>query len=191
MAYKFNDESKAVKEFGDYLPFGVHKVQLMLAEAGETDAGKPFIEINFATEDGIEDKARVWFVSDANANISFNTLRQMLVHNTPEGHKDKARDAVDAVKDIDELATLLNEKMMAGEFWVTKYYDPSRTYTNQAGDTKKSINTNMYGYEPKARPDLMPGKADENGEPVVDENVAKTFPGAKPADASDGIPSKW
>lgn len=192
MSYDFNDESKAVKEFGDYLGFGVHKVKLMLATAGETDAGKPFIEVDFVTDDGLEDKARVWFVSDANANISFNTLRQMLVHNTEEAHKDKARDAVDAVKDIDELATLLNEKMMGGEFWVTKYYDPSRTYQNQSGATKRSINTNMYGYEPKPRPDLMPKPADENGDPV-DSKVTDAFPGAEKADtdAAGGIPSKW
>ena len=191
MSYDFNDESKVVKEFGDYLGFGVHKVQLMLAETGETDAGKPFIEINFTTADGIEDKARVWFVSEANANISFNTLRQMLVHNTKEADKDKAREAVDKVKDIDELATLLNEKMMAGEFWVTKYYDPSRTYENQSGATKRSINTNMYGYEPKPHPELMPKPADENGDAL--ENVNKVMPGSEEvkADGAGGIPSKW
>lgn len=186
MAFDFNDESKAVKEYGDYLGFGVHKVTFVLAEASETDAGKPFIEVNFQTADGIEDKARVWFVSDANANISFNTLRQIVVHNAKEADKDKARDAVDGIANTDDLAALMNEKIMGGELWVTKYYDPSRTYQNKSGAVKRSINTNIYGYEPKLRPDLMP-KQDREQSGLLDGAEA-VKPGSA---AAAGIPKDW
>lgn len=190
MAYDFTEDSKAVKEFGDRVPFGVSKVAILLATADETDAGKPFIEIDFQTAEGVEDKARVWFVSDANANISFNTLRQIIVHNAKDSEKDKARDAVDSIANTDDLAALINDKLIGGEMWVTKYYDPKRTYQDKSGNTKKSINTNMYGYEPKLRPDLMPQGQNEQ---VPGSAVENAFPGAERAsgDAASGIPKGW
>lgn len=155
MAHEFNAEEKEVKEFADRIGFGVHKVQLVSADAGTTTDDKDFIELNIISEDGIEDSARLWFTGGA-SNISFNTLRQILVHSVKdEAKKAVVRDAVDAAKDTDELVTYLN-KAAGCELWLTKYYDPKRTYQNAQGQTRKSINTNVYGYEPKLKPELMP-----------------------------------
>jgi hypothetical protein len=156
MAHEFNSEDKEVKEFSERIGFGVNKVQATGFEAGTTDDGKDYIDTGVVTEDGIEETVRSWFTGGA-SNISFNTFRQIAVHNAKtEEAKAAAREAVDAVKDTDELAALLNTNVSGGELWLTKYLDPKRTYQNSAGQTRPSINTNIMGYEPKLKPELMP-----------------------------------
>jgi hypothetical protein len=184
MGYQFNDEDKEVREFAETLPFGVNKVNLLLAEAGQTEAGKDYIELNFVSEQGIEDKARVWFVGKA-SNISFNTLLALAIHNqSTDKAKEEMRQAFESLADSEELCNLLNEKCMNGEFWVTKYYDPERTYQNNQGQTRRSINKNIYGYEPKLKPELMPRPANADGTPADNQ----TTPGN---DAATNIPKSW
>lgn len=186
MAHKFDDEEKTVKEFTDKLSFGVHKVQLVTVEQGETDAGKDFIELTVATADGLEDTARVWFVGGA-SNISFNTLRQIAVHNAKtDTAKEKARQAVDTVADSAALADLLTENCLGGELWITKYYDPKRTYQAADGSTRKSINKNVYGYEPRLNEALMPRDGQQ-------EELNATFPEGEKAtgNAAANIPDSW
>lgn len=187
MAYSFNDDDKAEREFKERVPFGISVVQLLGVTAGETDAGKDFIEVAFTTADGIEDVARVWFVGKA-APISFNTLRSIVVHSAKtDSDKEAARLAVESCADNDELANLMNAKCIGAELWVTKYYDPTRTYQGGDGVERRSINTNIYGYEPKLRPDLMPQADQEKDE------LNKTFPGSESAsaEATAAIPNDW
>lgn len=193
MAHKFDKDDKQVKEFSESIPFGVHKVKFTGAIADATEAGKEFVEIGVESEDGIEDSARLWFVGGA-VNISFNTIRQIAVHNVSDDKKDKARDAIDDTADTAELAETLNKIMgTGGELWFTKFYDPSRTYQNQSGETKRSVNRNVYGYEPKPRPDLMPDSP--KPDTIVDPDSVEDFPidGATPAskEATDNIPDDW
>lgn len=189
MAFNFDDETKEVKEFTESIPFGVSTVQLVLAETGATEAGKEFIELRVTTPDGLEDTARVWFVGGA-ANISFNTLRQIAVHQgkTPD-EKAEIQAAVDSVQDSDNLCEVLNQHI-GGELWFTKYYDPSRTYEAQDDSTRRSVNKNIYGYEPKLKPELMPKP--QNGDPAKNE-LNKTFPGNEDISKNAGgtVPDKW
>jgi hypothetical protein len=189
---KFTDENKEVKEFNDsnWLGFGVHHVQIATIGLDKTeDGGKEFIEIGVVGENGEEDTARVWFTTDAAINYSFNVLRQIYVHNAPEAKKDAARDAMDRIMSTEELVDELQAKLLGGNCWFTKYPDPSRTYVNAAGETKPSINKNVYGYEPKPRPDLLPKDTEE----LTKDNLAQHFPGSEPAtgDAAKDIPEKW
>lgn len=188
---KLNDETKAVKEFnsGNWFGFGVHKVKIGLIELRETDDGKEFVEFTLLGDNDEEDTARMWLTSDKAVNFSFNVCRQIYVHNAPEAAKDAARDTMDAVKDTKELVEKLNEKLIGGECWFTKYLDPTRTYEAADGTTKQSVNKNVYGYEPKLRADLMPKDVQASGNTAVD----KTFPGAEKAsgDAASGIPKNW
>lgn len=186
MAYNFSDEDKAAtSDFQDRIPFGVHEVQFVGASAGETEANKDYIDVTVADASGVEERVRVWFTGGASP-YSFQTLRQIAVHTAKtDDAKEKARMAVENTKNTDELANLLNKNCVGGSLWFTKYYDPSRTYDSN-GQTRRSINTNVYGYEPKPKPELMPSDA---------ENVQKTFPGAKPddAEAAGSVPpdSAW
>lgn len=185
MAHEFNAEEKEVKQFADRIGVGVHKVQLVSAEAGITADGKDFIELNIISEDGIEESVRLWFTGGA-SNISFNTLRQILVHSVKDDEKKAVvRDAVDAVGNTDELVTYLN-KAAGCELWLTKYYDPKRTYQNSQGQTRRSINTNVYGYEPKLKPELMPKPAAPGSGPVDlgALGVGTEVPFSSPTDAA-------
>lgn len=171
MSYKFDDGDKEVREFTESMSFGVHTVQLVGAVPSQTEAGKDFIEMTVVNSDGVEDTARCWFTGGA-SNISFNTLRQIAVHIAEDDKaKQEARDAVDAVASSDELADYLNEKCNGGQLWFSKYYDPERTYQAQDGTMRRSVNKNVYGYEPKLKPELMPSN-DKDA-------VSKVFPGSK------------
>ena len=190
---KFSDEDKKQSKFSDsnWLPFGVSKVKIGMIELGGTeDDEKEYVEVTVFGDNSEEDSARVWFTTPAAINYSINTLRDIYVHNAPQDKKQAARDTIDEVADSAELVEKLNERLIGGECWFTKYYDETRTYTNQAGDTKRSVNKNIYGYEPKLKPQLMP-KSDEAEVTNQDlENVSKVMPGAK-NEPSDGIPNKW
>lgn len=188
MAYKFQTGDKDVAERKEYLPFGINKARFVGATASETEAGKDYIEIAVATEAGIEDSARVWFVGKA-APYSFQTVQQIIVHSVKsDSDKEKARQAVEACNDSDELADLLNKKCVGAEVWVTKYYDPSRTYTNANGELKKSVNTNIYGYAPKLKPELMPQETDNTVAGAVKQANAVA---AEALSGSANIPSEW
>lgn len=189
---KLSKDDKEVKEFQQGIPFGVSTVQFTGAVADKTEADKDFIEVGVVDKNGVEDSARLWFVGGA-VNISFNTIRQICVHNAKPENKDKARDAVDAAEDTEALASLMNEIVgNGGELWFTKYYDPKRTYQAQNGETKRSVNKNVYGYEPNERPDLMPNgqSADDRDEEKVEDFPVK---GAKPASDKEksNIPKDW
>lgn len=188
---KFNEDTKQVKEFADsnWFGFGVHKVQIAEIGLGHTDDDKEFVEIGVVGENGEEDTARVWFTTDKAANYSFNVLRQIYVHNAPEDKKDAARDAMDGVKDTEDLVDKLQEKLLGGECWFTKYPDPQRTYQGTDGQTRPSINKNVYGYEPKLRPELLP----KDQQPLNKKALDDMFPGNEKADgdATAGIPKSW
>lgn len=195
MSHEFSQEEKEVQEFSDRIGFGVTKVKLIGCEAGTTEDGKDFIETVITTDDGIEEKVRSWFTGGA-SKISFNMFRQVAVHQAKTDEtKQAARDAVDAVKNTEELAALMTEKCFGGELWFTKYYDADRTYENTAGQRRRSINTNILGYEPKLKPELMPKgsdgitdldrKTDDNAVPFESAGDAPGSKAAAPAVPAD------
>lgn len=190
---KFSNEHKEVTEFNDkYFNFGIHKVQISAVELGGTGEGeKEYIEITVVdpSDAEITDTARVWFTSDKATNYSFNVLRQIFIHNTPEAKRDEARDLFDKLSGTEELAKIV-ETLIGKECWFTKYYDPERTYTAQDGSQKRSVNKNIMGYEPKPKPELMPAPKSDT------DKVKDAFPGAEevpfesPGDAAGSIPAK-
>lgn len=190
MSYNFSDEDKVETntEFTDRLPFGVNDVQLVGATSGQTEAGKDYIELTVTNKDGIEESARVWFTGGA-SQYSFNTVKQIVVHNAKtDADKEKARAAVENCTNTDEMADLLNSKTVGGQLWVTKYYDPNRTYQNASGQTRRSINTNIVGYEPKEKPELLNLK--QIGEDTV-HPVGDTPLGGEDVTGKVEVPGEW
>lgn len=175
---KLTDENKAVKEYTgqNYFGYGVHKVAIGEVSLAFTDNEKEYIEITVIGENEEEDSSRVWFTSDKSANFSFNILRQIYIHNASEENKDKARDAVDALEDTKGLLKLM-QNCIGGECWFTKYPDPTQSYINAKGETKQSINKNVYGYAPKLRTDLLPtdAKTTMDVTDVQDANIPKDW----------------
>jgi hypothetical protein len=180
MAHKFSDEAKEFEGGGNWFGFGVHEVTIGEITEGQTDGGTDYIEFTVLGDDGEEDTARVWLTEKAE-KYSFNTLRSIYVHCAPEEAKDKARDSFDKAPDSTKVVEMMNDKCVGKKCWFTKYPDPTRTYQNSAGETKQSINKNIYGYEPKPRNDLLPKQdtvADVTGDETQDDIAA-------------GIPSQW
>lgn len=179
MAYEFTDEDKAATDdFQERIAFGVSEVTLVGATSGQTEGGKDYLEITVADASGTEDNARLWFTGGASP-YSFQAVRQIVVHTAAEADKEKARLAVEECANTDDMSDLLNKKCAGKQLWFTKFYSPDRTYTNSNGETRRSIDNRVYGYAPKARPELMPSDTDA---------VQSTFPGAT-AEASDSIPA--
>ena len=163
MSYNFTDEDRetANQDRTERMPFGINVVKLVGATANENKDGKEFLEVTVANAAGLEDTAKFWFTGGASP-YSLQKVQQIVVHSAKtDSAKEQAREAVQAIKDLDALASMLNSKCVGAEAWLTKYYDPSRTYQNQNGDTKRSINTELTGYEPVLKPELMPAPADE------------------------------
>lgn len=182
MAYEFTDEDKAAtSDFQDRIPFGVSEVVLVGATAGETEAGKDYLELTVADKNGVEDSARVWFTGGASP-YSFQTIRQIVVHTAAEADKEKARMAVENTTNTDDMADLLNSKCEGKQLWFTKFYSPDRTYERE-GVTYRSIDSRVYGYAPKDHPELMPDNttATTSSDPLA---------GAT-AEPSENIPSDW
>lgn len=179
----FTNEHKEEREFGNFFPFGVHKVKIIGFYLDKTEGGKEFLEVGFTNEEGtIEDKARVWFSTDKAVNYSFNILKGIFVHNAPEAKKDQARKLFDAVENTEKLAELLTSKLIGKEMWFTKYPDPERTYTGGDGRTYQSINKNIYGYPIELNQSLMPAPKETAG-----EAAGKVF---SKADEAEDVPFK-
>lgn len=185
---KFTDDTKQDNFNNQYFDYGVHRVLLGQFELGGTEPGeKEYIEITVMDPDDgeITDTARVWFTTEKAANYSFNVLRQLYVHNAPANAKDKARDTFDAIPDTKKAVELLNEKLIGKEAWFSKYPSPTRTYEAADGTIKKSIDKNVYGYEPKPRPELLPQSL--RGDDVVADMGGEEATG----DAAANVPKDW
>lgn len=149
---KFTDEHKEELK-NNYFEEGVHKVKIQAVTLGKTSAPdfKEYMQFDVVGEEGQEDQARIWFTTDKAINYSFNIVRGIFVHNAPESKKESARKAVDAITDTQELEKAA-QSLLGKEAWFSVYKNPNRLYTAKDGTQKPSIDRNITGYEPKARP---------------------------------------
>lgn len=147
---KFTSEHKEELK-NNYFEEGTHKVKISAAVLGETQDGKEYMEFTVVDDSGEkEDTARVWFNSDKAIQYSFNIIKAIFVHNAPEKKKQEIRDFVDNLEDTPALAKAC-QALLGKECWFQVSRDPNRTYVAGDGQTKPSINKNVYGYEPKPR----------------------------------------
>lgn len=143
---QFNDETK--KEFGAYFSEGVHKVKITAVIGGTTEAGKEYFEFTLKGDGGEEGTARLWWTEKA-MQRSFDTVKKIFVHNTPDDKKDAIRAEVDKCNDTDSLLKLA-QALKGKEAW----YQVERTettYVAPSGEVKNSYNRNIYGWEPKPK----------------------------------------
>lgn len=178
----FNDDDK--KEIAQgaagFYEEGVYPVQIVDVTGGETDKGSEFFEFEVVGAEGQEGKVRIYFTEKAKP-YSFNTVRNIFVHNTVEKNRDKVREQVDACKNTDELLKLC-EALRGKDCWVLVQYTGD-TYTNpSSGKSYKNVNRNLYGYEPKFTPTpeaktVSSVKQDVGGgEEITTDNVNEVFP---------------
>lgn len=166
----FNDEHK--QEQGQYFGEGIHKVTIVAVDGGTNDNGKEYIEFTVEGENGEEGNARMWFTSDKAIRFTFNSIRNIFVHNALKGKEEAAREMVNKVKNSEELIDLCNKALIGKEAWyVVEKSD--YTYTNAAGEEKQGYNRNLYGYEPK---------------PKAKTAVEETFPGAEEVADGEEVP---
>lgn len=144
----FNDTHKA--EQGQYFSEGIHKVTILGITGGENENGKEYIEFVVGGKDGEEGSARMWFTSDKAISFTFNSIRNIFVHNAVKGKEEAAREMVNKVSNSDELVELCNKVLIGKEAWYV-IEKSDYTYTNQAGELKHGYNRNIFGYEPKPK----------------------------------------
>ncbi len=164
---KFSDEHK--KEMSnDYFEIGVHKVQIMLVNFDKTEDGKEYVEFTVTDPETQtkEGTARLWFTTDKAIGYTFNIIRGIFVHNSPEDKKQAIREKVDSVKDTNELDKLC-QLLIGKEAWYEISEDDTRTYQNDKGETKPSLNKNITGYEPTPKKVSAPAP-ETNAAPVSD-----------------------
>lgn len=191
MPYQLSDDDKQeINNRGNYFDFGVHAVKIGMVEPGvHGDEEKEYIEFTLLGPNEEEDTARLWFTEKA-GKYSFNTMREIAVHNAKDADKEKARNAMDNCVTVEDLAKVFNDKVVGGECWFTVYPSKTRTYTGNDGTLKKSIDKNIYGWQPKPREDLLPNKPDV----VIDPDTVGSIdlPDDKPkSDAKANIPKDW
>lgn len=145
---KFGEDTK--KQLGNYFGEGTHKVTITKIEQGKTQDEKEYFEFTVEGENGEEGTARVFWTEKAQ-QYSFNSIRDIFVHNTPEKNREAVRAAVDNTTDTDELFKLCQQTLIGKEAWYV-VQKTDRTYTNAAGELKYSYNRNLYGYEYHPKP---------------------------------------
>lgn len=142
----FNDTHKA--EQGEYFKEGIHKVTILGVTGGANDNDKEYIEFVVGDTKGTEGTARMWFTTDKAISYTFNSIRNIFVHNASKGKEEAAKDLVNKVTNSEELVELCNKALIGKEAWYTVEMS-DYTYTNQAGELKHGYNRNITGYEPK------------------------------------------
>lgn len=147
----FNAEHKE-EMGGSYFPVGIHKVQIMLFDFGVTEKDQEYVEITVVDPEDDERtaKTRLWFTTDGAIKYTFNVIRTIFVHNAPEKSKDAMRKKVDELKNTKELEKAC-DKLIGKEAWLQVWEDPERTYIDNSGKERPSINRDITGYEPKPR----------------------------------------
>lgn len=164
MSHQFSQEEKEVREFNNnYFPYGTTRVQVISAKALTTEKNQEVVDVYVVDPENAEitDTVRFFFVGGA-PNISFNALREIFIHNIPENDKVAKGELFDTVKDTEALADLMDVEISGGEAWFTKTVDPARTYVGKDGETRQSVNRNLYAYPRKVKPEEMPKpKADQ------------------------------
>lgn len=197
---QFTDEDKEGTEFKDtFFKFGVHKVQIDGVVIDEDDQDREYVEVGVIDPENADTTAnvRMWLHTDGSKKFTFSRLRDLYVHNAPKEEKENARISFDAVEDGVELIQLL-DKLIGKDAWIDVYPDPTRKYQNSKGEWKPSINTNIYGYEPKPRPELLPDTTkqvdpsdyptDGNGK---DEPFGSDEEERKKASGNKTVPKAW
>lgn len=157
----------------NYFDMGVHKVTIVGAMLEKMDDGREYVEVGVKGEDGESDSVRMWLHTEAAAKFTMRVLQGICTHNAKtEAEKDKVRAGFIGSIDDKKLANILG--VMDGyEAWLLVEEDPVRTYEKE-GRQYKSINKNIYGYEPKPRKQTREELVEElmgASEPVEQDEV--------------------
>lgn len=177
---KLTDELKAEQQ---YFQLGIHKVQIATVVQDKTEDGREFFEFTVVddldSKSAMEAKVRLWFHTDPSIKYSFSIIRGIFTHNAPEDKVEAVKKQLQKVDDTDELIKLCEKALVGKEAWLEVSEDPNRTYQNEAGETKPSINRNITGYEPQPKQVSAPA-AENNAAPAEkkgddDEDVMANF----------------
>lgn len=144
----FSKEHK--EEQAEYFSEGIHKITILGVEGGTNDNGKEFIEFIVGGENSEEGSARMWFTTDKAISYTFNSVRNIFVHNATKGKEEAAKEMVNKTTNSEELVALCVKVLVGKEAWYT-VEKSDYTYTNQAGELKHGYNKNITGYEPKPK----------------------------------------
>ena len=175
------DDKKEITQTAGFYEEGVYTIKIVDVTGGVTDKGSEYFEFEVVGNNGEEGTVRTYF-TDAAKPYSFNTIRNIFVHNTPEKNKEIIKKSVEDCANTTDLLTLC-EALRGKDAWllVQKTGD---TYTNpKTGKVYDNLNRNIYGYAPKFTPSAKAPTATQTssdimggGEEITSENVDQVFP---------------
>jgi hypothetical protein len=168
------DEHKAEITNKAFFEEGIHEVKILLVELATTNDDKEYIEFTVTNDEGTQEgTARFWFTTDKAALYSFNSIRSIFVHNVPEEKKQATRDKVNAILTTEQLAkACLN--LIGQQCWY-QVSRSSRTYVTATGETRYSLDKDIYGYKPSPKPLTNIEAILANDDTINASNVDKIF----------------
>lgn len=127
-------------------------------------------------DDSTEAKVRLWFHTDNAIGYSFGVIRGIFTHNAAEDKKEAVKAKLAKVTDTDELIKLCEKALIGKECWLQVSEDDTRTYKNDKGEEKPSINRNITGYEPQPKQVSAPApQASNTNTEASDDDVMAGF----------------
>lgn len=164
----------------EYLPMGVHEVEIKKVELIEAKTGTLGIEFT-VEKDKMVGSAKMW-LSEAALPYTLSNIGQIAIHNAKPVDKDKMRTMVarlDTAKSGYEVAS----KMVGKKAFYVLDYDPKNKYENRFGEMVPSWRSRLLPYAPKAETlNLEPTEEVSNN---TVEKTKRTMGGGEELDLSD------
>lgn len=157
---------------GNYLGLGVHEVFVESVELVKANSGTIGMQVNVENEDG-KGRATFW-LSEAALPYTIENVSRLIIHNTAEDKKDKARTYTSNIVSANEIFNVAKEKLDGGVGYLSIKESKTQTYTDKkTGEIKPSLETNLTPWKPKADTQQAAVKAVGGGTPINEETKSE------------------
>lgn len=152
----------------NYLGLGVHEVFIQKIELVKANSGTLGMRFDVENADGKND-ATFW-LSEAALPYTIENVSRIVVHNTPEADKEKARNYLSNITSAKEIFNVAKEKLIDGVCYLSVKESKTQTYTDKnTGEIKPSLEKNLTSWKPKEDVQQAAAKAVGGGTPISEE----------------------
>lgn len=156
---------------GSYLGLGVHEVFIQKISLVKANSGTLGMRFDVENADGKSD-ATFW-LSEGALPYTIENVSRIIVHNTPEADKEKARNFLSNIVSAKELFNVATEKLVDGVAYLSIRESKTQTYTDtKTGEIKPSMERNLTSWKPKEDVQQAAAAAVGGGTPVSEKTKA-------------------